>query len=344
MAHPHAYGDPGGPERRELSRLVLAAAGFFAGQMEGNWVPGYLAGRGFGEETWRPWGIGYAPQAWTALTDCLRGLGYSGGAIQAAGVAKRSKRGTLIDAFRDRAMFGIWSPDGTMAGFIGRARPGADQHVPVYLNSRTTRLYRKGGMLFGLHEGREAIAAGARPVIVEGPLDAIAVTVAGAGRFAGVAPCGTALTPAQVGVLGRACDLSRAGVVVAFDADRAGRRAAVRAYGLLRGVTDQLVTVAFPAGQDPAGFRRDYGAAALTRQLESGVPLADLVVDETLARFERWLDFTDGKFGALRAVAPLIAALPPGQVGRQVARVAARLGLTHGEVTEAVISALTASE
>ena len=130
-------------------------------------------------------------------------------------------------------MFGIRWPDGTLAGFTGRARPGGTRPGPVYLNSRTTGLYHKGSLLFGLYEGRRALAAGARPVLVEGPLDAIAVSAAG--PYAGVSPCGTALTPAQVAQLARTCDLRRGGVIVAFDADRAGRRAAVRAHDLLRG-------------------------------------------------------------------------------------------------------------
>src|SRR5437764_5812430 len=253
--------------------LTLAAARFFATRLVGSWVPAYLAGRGFGEQPLRPWTVGYAPAGWRVLTTHLRDLGYGDAAIQAAGLARRTRRGALIGFFRDRSMFGIRWPDGTVAGFTGRARPGGGRAGPVYLNSRTTGLYRKGSLLFGLYEGRQALATGARPVLVEGPLDAIAVTAAG--RYAGVSPCGTALTPAQVALLARTCDLRRAGVVVAFDADPAGRRAAVRAYHLLRGVTDQAVAAVFPAGQDPAGFRRERGRRALGRRLDSGVPPAD---------------------------------------------------------------------
>ena len=164
------------------------------------------------------------------------------------------------------------------------------------------------------------------------------------GRYAGVSPCGTALTSAQVALLARACDLRRAGVVVAFDADRAGRQAAVRAFHLLRAVTDHAVAAVLPAGQDPAGFRREHGGRALAGRLDASVPLADLVVDETVTPFERWLAFPDGKFAALHAAAPLVAGLPAGQVARQVARLAARLGLSYAEVTDAVAGALRAQE
>jgi DNA primase len=343
---------PGAPQPGEPQPggLTLAAARFFAARLAASWVPGYLAGRGFGEQALRPWTVGYAPAAWHALADCLRDLGYGDAAIASAGLARRTRRGALTDFFRDRAMFGIYWPDGTLAGFTGRARPGGAR--PAYLNSRTTGLYRKGSLLFGLYEGRRALAAGARPVLVEGPLDAIAVSADGRhadgrhadGRYAGVSPCGTALTSAQVALLARACDLRRAGVVVAFDADRAGRQAAVRAFHLLRAVTDHAVAAVLPAGQDPAGFRREHGGRALAARLDASVPLADLVVDEAVTPFERWLAFPDGKFAALHAAAPLVAGLPAGQVARQVARLAARLGLSYAEVTDAVTGALRAQE
>lgn len=342
MAQLRAHAGRSQPGEPEPGGLTLAAARFFAARLAASWVPGYLAGRGFGDQTLRPWTVGYAPAGWHALATYLRDLGYPDTAIQAAGLARRTRRGALVDFFRDRAMFGIRWPDGTLAGFTGRARPGAAQPGPVYLNSRTTGLYHKGSLLFGLYEGRRALAAGARPVLVEGPLDAIAVTAAGG--YAGASPCGTALTSAQVTLLARTSDLRRAGVVVAFDADPAGRRAAVRAYHLLHGVTDHALALVLPAGQDPAGFRREHGSRALARRLEASVPLADLVVDDVVAPFERWLEFLDGKFAALHAAAPLVAGLPSGQVARQVARLAGRLGLDYAEVTEAVTGALRPGE
>lgn len=130
------------------------------------------------------------------------------------------------------------------------------------------------------------------------------------------------------------------GVTVAFDADRAGRRAAVRAFDLLRAVADDIAIAPLPDGCDPAGYLGDHGPAALRAVLDAAGPLADLVIDAKLAGFEQWLGFTDGKFLALQAVAPVAAGLPPGQVARQVARVADRLGLSHAEVTCAVTAAL----
>ena len=404
--------------RDELPALTAVAARFFEDNVAGSWVPGYLASRGFDVDALRPWGIGYAPAAWTALTDYARDLGFGHEAIVLAGLARRSARGSLIDLFRDRLMFPVRSPDGTVAGFIGRAPPGAHHlggdpaagHLaPVYLNTPATPLYRKGALLFGLHEATPALTAGARPVLAEGPLDALAITLAttpsprlapphpplsppptplppppplplpqppsapppappppppppvsvsiaqlsplervnpapgapGRGqpvRYAGIAPCGTALTAAQVRLL--VAVAGRGSVTVAFDADPAGRRAAVRAFDLLRPAWDDIAVTRLPDGADPAGYFRDHGPATLARLLDASGPLADLVVDAKLAGFDQWLGFTDGKFLALHAVAPLVAGLPPTQVARQVARIADHLGLGHAEVTGAVTAAL----
>jgi len=322
----------------ELTAVTGAAVRFFGERMRDSWGPGYLASRGFGEQAWRQWGIGYAPATWTALASHLRGTGFEDKAIQAAGLAKVTVHGTLVDTFRDRIMFPVRALDGTVAGFIGRAPPTREAgKVPVYLNTATTPLYRKGSVLFGIFEASRAEASTispARLVLTEGPLDAMAVTAAGG---AGVAPCGTALTAAQVALLSRVAS----SIIVAFDADQPGRKAAVRAYHLLREVMKDLSTVPFPQGQDPAGFLREHGASALARLLTSQAhPLADLVIDECVTEFAPWLQFTDGQFGALRAVAPRIAALPAGQVARQVARTASRLDLTHAEVTAAVTAAV----
>jgi DNA primase len=316
-------------------KILETAARFYARRLVRSWVPAYLASRGFDGAVLGQWGIGYAPGGWTVLTDYLRGIGYQDAAIEAAGLAQRSKRGTLIDVLRDRAVFPVRSADGTIAGFLGRAALNAQPDTPKYLNTRETEFYHKGDVLFGLYEGRPALAAGGRAVIVEGPLDAIAVNVASNGRYVGVAPCGTALTTAQVTALKRA---SSTAPILAFDGDQAGRKAAVRAYSLLIG---QAALVAdFTDGLDPADQLRTRGAPALLKVLEqSAHPLADVVVDAKVAAFGHWLEFIDGKFSALRAVAPLIAGLPGNQVARQVGRVSHLLGLTHAEVTAAVADA-----
>jgi DNA primase len=322
----------------ELGEVNEAAARFFRARLPGSWAEEYLARRGFGPGIQRRWQAGYAPASWDALTRHLLALGYPRALIEAAGLARRSRRGTIIDTFRDRAILPVRAPKGNVIAFIGRAATHASG-VPKYLNSPGTGLYDKSEVLFGLHEGRAALASGAHPVIAEGPLDAI--TTASPSRHAGVAPCGTALTARQVTALGHAADLPATGVLVAFDPDSAGRRAAVRAYHLLTPVTADVATVMLPAGCDPAQILADHGPGALAGMLVRRTrPLADLVIDTEVSKWNRWLRHPEGQVSALRAAAPLIAAMPPGHVARQVTRLASRLRLDHATVTTAVTDAL----
>lgn len=331
----------GDQEKAAFARLNMLAARFFRDRLAGSWVPSYLEARGLGPIVQARWEAGYAPATWDTLTRHLRSLGSTDLLIEHAGLARRSRRGNLIDVFRDRAMFPARSANGILAGFIGRAPEHAAPGAPKYLNSPRTCLYDKSTLLFGLCRARKEFAAGARPVIVEGPFDAIAVATVGEGRFAGVAPCGTALTAQQVTVLAQTADLHGAGALVAFDADAAGRRAAVRTYHLLCPFTDNMDAVNFQPGQDPAQVLAGEGPAVLAQVLALHTrPLADLVIDGEVDRWGRWLRYPEGQIGALRAAAPLIAAMPPVHVARQVARLAARLCLDNATVTGAVTDAL----
>jgi DNA primase len=289
--------------------------------------------------------LGYASPGWTDLVDHLRARGYTDAQLLDAGIGLRTRRGTVVDRFRDRLMFPVRDPGGQrIVGFLGRALVEAED-TPRYLNSPATALYRKGEVLYGLgaEPGRRALAGGARPVLVEGPLDAIAVTAAGAGRYAGVAPCGTALTAAQVAALDtHAGPLADRGVIAAFDHDPGGRQAALRAYQLLAATGAWPTTASLPEGQDPAGLAQHRGPAALRAALDSATtPLADLVVDERLAPWSDRLHWVEGQLGAARDAAGLIATLPPGQIGRQVLRVAGRLGLDPADLTRAVADAVS---
>jgi DNA primase len=324
----------------DVAQLNEVALRFFRSRLANSWVPHHLERRGFGSAIQQRWQAGYAPTEWDGLTSYLRALRFPDPLIEAAGLARRSQRGTLIDTFRDRAMLPIRSTEGTVAAFIGRAPEDAGPQVPKYVNSPRTCLYHKGDMLFGLWEARQAIAAGARPVIVEGPFDAIAVTTACTGRCAGVALCGTALTAEQVRTLSQVADLGSTRVLAAFDSDAAGRRAAIRAYHLVIPYTHRVSTMVLPASQDPAQVFTDRGPGALARIATHTHPLADLVTDAVVDRWSRWLEYPEGQINALRATAPVIAAMPVPHVARQVARLAHRLSLDYATVTEAVADAL----
>lgn len=368
-AKPTQHAVIGFPEPNESVRRVLADAGsFFVGQLVGSWALAYLHARGIGDAPAKDWDIGYSPAGWTALTDHLRGLGHDDETIQAAGLARRSSRGTLIDHFRDRVMLPVRNEHGELAGFIGRAHPDAGPNVPKYLNSPETAVYKKGELLFGLHHARRHLARGATPVIVEGPFDAIAVSIADHGRHAGLAPCGTALTSQHATVLSHAADLSRTEILVAFDPDTAGRKAAIRAHGILLPLADKLQS-ALLGGKDPAEILQQDGPNALRHVLrERTQPLSALVIDASIEEWGRRLDDPEGPLLAMRSTAALIAALLPPQpigdliytaVGRdliqtarrlpavtayQIMRTAERLGFEASDVLAEVVSAASRTE
>jgi DNA primase len=310
------------PPAPEICRILLDAERFYCGHLNASWVPGYLVARGFGRATMTRWRAGYAPVGWTALTDHLRGLGHDDGAIEAAGLARRSSRGSLIDHFRDRVMLAIRDENGAIAGFIGRARPHAGPTVPKYLNSPDTAAYSKGDLLFGLHEACGQLASGAVPIIAEGPFDAIAISAANSERYAGLAPCGTALTSRQAAALGRVADLRQTGTLVALDGDRAGHEAAIKAYGILLAVTSKLTAVILPAGRDPAEILQAGGAAALQNVLQNQTePLATVVIDAHLDSWARQLDHPEGQLHAMRSAAALIASLLPTETADRILQV-----------------------
>jgi DNA primase len=180
------------------------------------------------------------------------------------------------------------------------------------------------------HVRRTGLARGATPVIVEGPFDAIAVTLADPGHFAGLAPCGTALTSRQAAALGRAVDLRHTEVLVAFDDDTAGRKAAVRAYHILRPISDRLQSATL-SGKDPAEILETGGAAALHTILQDRVrPLSAVVVDAHLDPWERRLRDPGGPLLAMRSTAALIAGLLPLKTAEAIRQITRNKELQNG--------------
>ncbi|WP_433245631.1 toprim domain-containing protein [Actinomadura nitritigenes] len=324
---------------RDPSGGVLPEAHrFFRARLKASWVPAYLDGRGFPPGVQRRRQIGYAPDSPHALVDHLRSLGHADEAIVASGLARHGASGRPHAMFRDRVMFPIRRPDGAIAEFLGRRRDGGEG--PKYLNGPDTGFFHKGELLYGLHEVRERLAAGARPVLVEGPLDAIAVETARAPEFAPVATCGLSVTPAHLAALAGAADLGATGVLIALDDDPAGRSAAVRAWDVLSRVAGPLGLAALPGGEDPAGVLAGQGRDALLQALRAAVPLMDAVVDAAAARAGGSLATPEQRLAALRAACGPIAARPSG-AARQVVRLAARTSLPAALVTEVLADHLT---
>ena len=231
--------------RERVVELNQQAQEYFAGNLRpGTAGQTYLVDR-LGEGVIDgPWALGYAPSGWTNLTRQLQRNGATDAEILGAGLGRVSSRGNVIDAFRDRAMVGIRDTDGSLVGFVGRDLSG-DERAPKYVNTGTTAAFTKSQQVFGLTEAPD----GAKIVRAEGAFDAMAISLAGEGEAAGVAPMGTAMSDVQARkIADRAVD---GRVWLANDSDKAGRAATETDYFALaqHGAHARLVSV---PGSDPA--------------------------------------------------------------------------------------------
>jgi DNA primase len=331
---PQAQGDSVSPLRAALAE----AHRFYRRNLPGSWGARYLADRGFSTAVQDRWEVGLAPRARDALVRHLRELGHLDRTLIESGLAKQKADGDLFDLLRERVLFPLRDPDGAIVGFIGRRRDGAGG--PKYLNTPETALFHKRAVLFGLHEGRGRLAGDARPLLVEGPLDAIAVNTAMPEVYVAVAPCGTAVTAEQVEAIAVHTDLESSGLVIALDGDAAGQAGALRAWKAVRRITGPVDVAVLPQGQDPAEILSPPGRSTVAEALLPAIPLSDLLVDERIQRFGA-LEFAETRLAAAQAAAALIAELPPRHIARQVTRVADRTGIDPAEVTALVTAAIS---
>jgi DNA primase catalytic core len=276
----------------EQYAIQSAAADWFHAHLSQRWAAPYLAQRGLAEPAAAAL-AGYAPSRpgqWTLLLDHLRSLGYSDTAIQTAGLASRSRRGELIDRFRDRVVLPILDTHDRPIGFIGRKAAGdTNPDNPKYLNPPRTPLYDKSHVLIGLDsDAVRRLHDGARAIIVEGAMDRLAISAA-VDDLVPLAPSGVALTTAHLDLLAEHTSLDR--VILAFDPDPVGRAATIKAGRMLidRGVAPTAVEIFNgPSGADPADILAIQGAAALADSLrdpQQRVTVLDLLVDQLLDRY-----------------------------------------------------------
>ncbi|GAB3785732.1 toprim domain-containing protein [Nocardioides ungokensis] len=331
--------------RRELVEANEQAAHFFRSQLLAPSATGprsYLESRGFAHLLQESsWTVGFAPGGWTAVRDHLTRLGFPPEVLQSAGLTCATRRGGAIDRFRERLTFGIRDVDGNLAGFTARCAPGAAQGVPKYLNTPHTALYDKSSVLFGLGEQRANLRAGANLVLVEGPLDALAVDLLNDGnrRLAPLAACGTAVTTRHGEILGR---LVRSHVIVAFDRDPAGLKAAERTCAAISGHLRNPFAAALPHHADPAETLVQEGPEGLSRCLTRLRPLAQAIVDEHLDAWPNLSENAEARVACLREVSRVLARLGTGDINTHATRLTSVLGLGQGTVTRELTDAVSA--
>lgn len=278
------------------------------------------------------WGVGFAPDRWTRLVDHLRSKGVGDEVMLTAGLVIPTESGSLVDRFRNRITFVAHDIELRPVGFVARSRTGR----PHYLNSPTTQIYTKGRSLVGLAPQKRQLANGAIPVVVEGPMDAYAVSLLGR-QWAGITPCGTALTRHQALMIKQHAVTDT--VIVMLDPDVAGRAGAERSLNVLSPHFGMVLVAELPERRDPAAV---YSAnpALLRAAIQDTRLLLEFAIDAELARWGKVLDHVSGQVEALRAVAPLVVRLPSDRMAAQVVGLASRLGLEARVVSREILASV----
>jgi DNA primase len=249
---------PGGHKKREIKaecfELHARAQRFFRNALAARGAEtarAYLAKRNISPKMQEQFGLGWGPDSWNQLKDHLRQLGYPEEAGVTAGLLSSNQSGRIYDRFRGRIIFPIHNLAGQVIAFGGRGI-GPDQE-PKYLNSSETPIYTKGDHLYGLFQARRSVSSEKSVLLTEGYVDVLTLHQHGFSNACGV--LGTALTPHQVH---RLAGLAKE-VVLLFDGDRAGRKAALRSalMVLSEGVSCRVVIL--PEGEDADSLLRDQG-------------------------------------------------------------------------------------
>ena len=323
----------------ELNRWTLD---HYSAMYPKSWAPAYLRKRLGTDLIDDPrYQVGYAPPGPTSLVHHLTTRGATVEEMLDAGLVRRTERGQLVDAFRDRLVFPIYS-GADLVGFIGRrnpTKPDGEFSGPKYLNTRATAVFAKSEQLFGLSESATALDAGSIPVLVEGPMDAIAVTLATNGQHVGVAPLGTAFTEAQAGKLKPYLRRDPNRIVIATDPDSAGWQSAQRAFWRLAALRAAPRHLTLPGGVDPADALRTGGRAELGQLLADSGDFARVLIDRLLDERLETHDDAFSRVDHCRQATRIIGALPPDQWLEQTQHVADRLDMPLHAVIEEVLEA-----
>ena len=300
MKVPERSSDPGKPKRDRLYALNRDAARFFYEQLStpaGAAAVDYMLRRGITPATARRFGLGCAPDTWDSLTSAMKQKGYTERELYDAGLVRRGKKGGVYDAFRGRLMFPVIDVRGNVIAFSGRI---LGEGEPKYLNSPETPVFSKSHNLFGLNLAKKSKSG--YIILVEGNIDVVSLHQAG--FDSAVASLGTSLTPEQARLISR----FKNEVVIAYDADSAGQKAAQRAISILEKLELKVRVLTVKGAKDPDEFIKSKGAEAFQNLLSESENHVEYRLDAVKAKYD--LETDEGKVGYLKDAAGVIAELP----------------------------------
>jgi DNA primase len=315
--------------RERLTEAVREAIAFYHRLLledpAGGRARGYLRSRGFDGDAARRFELGWSPDGFDVLTRHMYALKFSRDDLVAAGLVFVNRAQKAQDCFRARLMFPIYDRAGSPVGFGGRT---LTDDGPKYKNTAESALYHKSRLLYGLNWAKAEIGARDEVVICEGYTDVMGFTLAGVPHA--VATCGTALADEHVQILK---SFTRH-VVLAYDADAAGRSAAEKWYQWEQRFDIEVKVAALPAGKDPGDVWRE-DPAALVKAVENASRFAQFKLDRVLAAAD--LGTPEGRTRAVELAAPVLRELPSELLREQyVQQVAGRTGFDHRTIKEVI--------
>jgi DNA primase len=321
--------------RRKLLKLHAEAAEWFHENLTkreiGEPARKYLKQRGITGEIAKRWQLGYAPDEWDAFGSWARGQGYDTRELVTSGLIKTKDDDqtsnlnprSSYDRFRGRIMFAICNDVGEVIAFSGRLLK-EEEGAAKYLNSPETPLFRKGNVLFGLHKSKRALIEANCAIVCEGQLDLISLFEAGITNV--VAPQGTAFTENQARILKRFADE----VVLCFDSDAAGAKAAERSLDALLENGFIIRVVELPPGEDPDSLVRRDGKEQFNERVTNARDFFDYWIEREIASTD--LTSMGAKLQAARNLAATASRVhDPVLRGAVVNKASARLGVAPAD-------------
>lgn len=285
----------------------------------------YLESRNLDSSAREIFELGYAPLGWDALTKLLLSKGINGNELVKLGLVQSKDSGGYYDRFRNRIIFPIWDSQGRVVGFGGRTM-GDDQ--PKYLNSPEGEYFNKGQLLYGLHIARKNIREQGYAVLMEGYMDVVSTYQHGVTNA--VASLGTAFTREQ----GKLVMNYTHEVVIAYDSDAAGIKAALRAAEILQGLGCQVRIATIVGAKDPDEFIQKQGLAGWHKVIENAMPLVQYKLTAALKKYG--IQSASAKQKVLQEVLPNLAVASPIELEEAVKQTATVLQVNWETVLEEI--------
>ena len=327
MAMPEQEDNREAKKRRRMLELNRDAAKFFYSCLSGpNGGPAldYMAKREITPATAKRFGLGYAPDTWDSLIKAMKELGYSEYELFDAGLARKGKNGGHYDTFRSRLMFPVIDVRGDVIGFSGRI---LGEGEPKYMNSPETLVFNKSRNLFALNLAKKSKSG--HIILAEGNIDVVMMHQAG--FDSAVASLGTSLTPEQARLISH---YTRE-VIIAYDSDGAGKKAAQSAIGLLDKLDVKVKVLSMSGAKDPDEYIKTKGADAFRNLLDKSENHIDYRLQTVTDKYDLSVD--EQKVAFLKEASDMVARLP-GSVERQVyaIRIAGMAGVSNDVVVQEV--------